>query len=62
MPPLQHKRIAWLVGSHHPLLGTILLQAGVNAEARTCFPCVRQRIALDTPVHEWEPAEAGGDG
>ena len=56
-----HERNGWLVDSHHPLRETIMLQTGVDAEARASFLRARQRIALDVLVHEWEPAEAGGD-
>ncbi|HWX49174.1 MAG TPA: hypothetical protein VNZ61_14045 [Roseomonas sp.] len=51
-----HERNNWLVDSHHPLRETILLQTGADADARASFLRVRQRIALDALVHEWEPA------
>ncbi len=57
-----HERNNWLVDSHHPLREAIMLQTGVDAEARASFLRARQRLALDALVHEWEPAEAEGYG
>ena len=56
-----HERNNWLVDSHHPLRETIMLQTGVDGEARASFLRLRQRIALDALVHEWQPAEVGKD-
>ncbi len=50
-----HERNNWLVDSHHPLRETIMLQMGPDAETRASFLRARQRIALDTLLHEWEP-------
>ena len=52
-----HERNNWLVDSHHPLRETILLQMGFDAETRASSLRVRQRIALDALVHQWEPKE-----
>lgn len=57
-----HERNNWLVDSHHPLRETIMLQTGIEAEARASFLRARQRIALDSLVHELEPDMAAGDG
>ncbi len=57
-----HKRNNWLVDSHHPLRETIMLQTGATPEARASFLRLRQRIALDALIHEWEPAEIVTDG
>lgn len=52
-----HERNNWLVDSHHPLRETILLQTGLNAQARASFLRDRQQTARDARVHEWEPRE-----
>jgi hypothetical protein len=56
-----HERNNWLVDSHHPLRETIMLQTGLDAEARASFLRARQRIALDALVHEWEPEDVDDD-
>lgn len=56
-----HERNNWLVDSHHPLRETIMLQTGVDADARASFLRARQRIALDALAHEWEPKGATVD-
>ena len=57
-----HQRNNWLVDSHHPLRETIILQTGMDVESRASFLRMRQRIALDALVHEWEPAaEVAGE-
>jgi hypothetical protein len=56
-----HERNNWLVDSHHPLRETIILQTGLDAEARASFLRARQRIALDALVHEWEPEDMDDD-
>ena len=56
-----HQRNNWLVDSHHPLRETIILQTGLEADARASFLRARQRIALDALVHEWQPVEVGTD-
>lgn len=53
-----HQRNSWLVESHHPLRETIILQTGMEQEARASFLRARQRSALDALVHEWEPISA----
>jgi hypothetical protein len=57
-----HERNNWLVDSHHPLRETIMLQTGIDAEARASFLRARRRIALDALVHQWEPHEAAAGG
>jgi hypothetical protein len=57
-----HERSNWLVDSHPPLLETIMLQIGLEAEARASFLRARQRVALDALVHEWESEEVDSDG
>ncbi len=44
-----HERNTGLVDSHHPLRETILLQTGLDAEARASFLRARQRVAPDAP-------------
>jgi len=56
-----HQRNSWLVESHHPLRETIILQTGMEVEARASFLRARQRIALDALVHQWEPEAAAPD-
>lgn len=51
-----HERNNWLVDSHHPLRGTIMLQTGADADARAFFLRTRQRVALNFLVHQWDPA------
>ncbi len=55
------ERNNWLVGSHHPLRETIMLQTGVDTETRTSFLRARQQIARDHLIHEWEPEGAAAD-
>jgi len=57
-----HERNSWLVDSHHPLRETIMLQTGMDAEARASFLRARQRVALDALVHEWQPMEVASNG
>jgi HNH endonuclease len=52
-----HQRNNWLVDSHHPLRETIILQTGVDAEARASFLRSRQQIAVDALIHRWEPEQ-----
>lgn len=57
-----HERNNWLVDSHHPLRETVMLQTGMDAEARASFLRARQRIALEALVHQWEPHEVAAGG
>lgn len=56
-----YARNSWLVESHHPLRETILLQMGVNDEARRSFLRQRQQIAREALIHTWEPEERYDD-
>nr|WP_272874907.1 HNH endonuclease [Roseomonas marmotae] len=56
-----HQRNNWLVDSHHPLRETILLQTGLDAEARAGFLRGRLQMALEALIHHWQPREQYGD-
>jgi hypothetical protein len=49
-----HERNNWLVDSHHPLRETIMMQTGLDADARASYLRGRQQIASGLPL--WEPA------
>jgi len=50
------KRNEHLIGSHHPLRETLILQTGSTPEERRGFLKTRYQEALSVLIHQWEPA------
>lgn len=50
-----HRRNEFLIGSHHPLRETLLLQTGKTAEARGAFLNEAYRGAVQLLIQRWKP-------
>lgn len=53
-----HSRNEYLIGSHHPLKETLILQTGSSSDSRASYLKTRYHDALAVLIHQWEPAFA----
>ena len=64
MPSLEllerlHIRNEYLIGSHHPLRETLIMQTGSNERDRKYFLDKSYRFSKEHLIHTWQPKAQG---